>query len=682
MSDGSSSLLKDFALAMAIAAGGLALARLAWQPPVLGYLIAGLLIGPYTLPNPLISNLDTIGLLAELGLVLLLFGIGLELGWRRIRSVGFRVLVIGIIEIAVLTLFGIWIASILPGIDDSYALYLGGALAISSSAILLKGLRDTGNLRSGWGQTIVGILLVEDFAAVVLLTILAGLATTGSASIADVGWLVGKLAIFCIAVLVLGTLVAPRLMHMLSRHQTNETLLIASLGLCFILALCANLLELSAAAGAFLIGVVIGDTEAAGRVARLVSPVRDMFGALFFLSIGMLIDYRTLDDFILPALVVVGVFMAGKVVANIVGSILAGRSPRDAVQVGMAMPQMGEFSLAIGRVSPVDALGAPVLGPILAISTAITSVLAPLTMRIALPMCRWVERRAPAPLHEMNLAMQLGVDTLWSALSLTGTTGERLHNLGRRILINMCIIAVITAAGTVALYVLPRLLANVLPVSHSTFGLIIVGAVVGLSAPSAINIWRSLRTLARLATGETDVRDDINRRDPIWQTLRSMVQNGLATALLALLLILSLPLIIRLFALGSLSAPLSILLLLAPALAMGIISFRVHRVLEPAFHDTFLSQASGQGFFPHLSHDDLAHVDPEIPTLTQHIHGGAVHEGLADSHRRPELLVAEAIEHLDEQDELWLLLEERIALLQESASGAEPREAGVASNSD
>ena len=672
LTEGSASLLKDFAVAMAIAAGGLALARLAWQPPVLGYLITGLLIGPYTLTNPLISNLDTIGLLAELGLVLLLFGIGLELGWRRVRRVGFRVLVIGVIEIGVLTLFGIWIASALPGIDNSYAPYLGGALAISSSAILLKGLRDSGHLRDGWGQTVVGILLVEDFAAVVLLTILTGLATTGSASLADAGILVAKLGVFCIAVLVFGTLLVPRLMHLLSRGQTNETLLIASLGLCFVLALCANLLDLSSAAGAFLIGVVIGDTEAAGRVTRLVSPVRDMFGALFFLSIGMLIDYRTLDDFIVPALVVVGVFMAGKVIANIVGSILAGRNPRDAVQVGMTMPQMGEFSLAIGRVSPTDALGASALGPILAISTAVTSVLAPLTMRMARPVCLWVEKHSPSTLHQVNLSIQLGVDTFWSALSLGGQTGRRLHNVGRGILINLCIIAVITAAGTVGLYVIPSLFGNVLPVSHSVFGVIMGGAVVGLAAPSAISIWRALRTLARLATGESGSRDGADTNDPLWHTLRSMVQDGLATALLALLLILSLPLIVRLFALGSLSTPFSIILLLAPALAMGIISFHVHRVLEPAFHDTFLSQ-SPDPEHPSFMADQAGGRDAEVSIPD----GRQAHQPTPGFHtgtpRRPELLVADAIEHLDEEDELWAILEERIALLQEAGRTPDQR---------
>ena len=457
ISEGSASLLKDFAIAIAIAAVGLAIAQVVGQPPVLGYLVAGLIIGPYTLPTPLISNLDTIGLLAELGLVLLLFGIGLELGWRRIRSIGFQVLVIGVVEISVLTLFGVWIASMLPGLDGSHGLYLGGAIAISSSAILLKGLRDGGNLGSSWGRTIVGILLVEDFAAVILLTVLAGLATTGSASLADAGWLVAKLGIFCIAVLVFGRLLGSRLMSYLSRSQSDETLLLASLGLCFLLALSATFLGLSAAAGAFLVGVVIGDTEASGRVTRLVSPVRDIFGALFFLSIGMLIDYRTLGDYVIPGLVVVGVFMVGKIAANTVGSILAGQSPRDAKRVGMTMPQMGEFSLAIGRLSPSDALGVSPLSPILTIATAVTSVLAPLTGRAALPLTRWLDWRSPRLLRRSMLAIRLGVDTFWSEFSLEGETGTQLRNAGRSILINGSIVVVIAAAGTTALLAAPTL---------------------------------------------------------------------------------------------------------------------------------------------------------------------------------------------------------------------------------
>ncbi len=680
LSDGSASLLKDFAIAMAVAGGGLALARLVGQPTVLGYLLAGVLIGPFTLPNPPISNLDTIGLLAELGLVLLLFGIGLELGWRRIRGIGFQVLVIGIVEISVLTLLGVWIASLLPGIDDSLGLYLGGAIAISSSAILLKGLRDSGNLNSGWGQTIVGILLVEDFAAVILLTVLAGLATTGSADLADAGLLVAKLGIFCVAALVLGTLLGSRLMRLLSRFQSDETLLVASLGLCFLLALGATLLGLSAAAGAFLVGVVIGDTEPAERVIRLVSPVRDMFGALFFLSIGMLIDYRTLDDYIVPALVVVGVFMAGKIIANVVGSILAGRSLEDALRVGMSMPQMGEFSLAIGRVSPADALGAAALGPILSIATAITSVLAPLTSRSSLPFSQWVDRHSPAFLRRILLTMQLGVDTFWSALSLRGETGAQLHSAGRRILIDIGIgiIVVIASAGTALLYATPAIIGDVLPVSQGVSGLILAGAVIGLSTPPAIGLWRSLKTLARLATRDPGAPDDGQSSDPVWRTLRSMVQNGLATVLLTLLLLLSLPLIIRLFQLGTLSAPLSLLLLIAPALAMGIISFRVHRVLEPAFSDTFIAEDVAPELHAESSPKEIGPVgvesddesDVESPDAQQDsAQQDSDQPTPAPRRRLDDPLVVAAIEHLEEHDELWQLLEERISRMGEGGEG-------------
>ena len=625
ISEGTATLLKDFTVAMVIAAGGLALARLAWQPPVLGYLVAGMIIGPFTLPTPLISDLDTIGLLAELGLILLLFGIGLELGWRRIQQIGFRVLVIGVTEISLLTLLGVWIASVVPGIEPSHGLYLGGAMAISSSAILLKGLRDGGNLNSGWGQTIVGILLVEDFAAVILLTVLAGLATTGTASLADAGILAGKLAIFCVVVLVAGTMLAARVMRWLSRLQSDETLLLASLGFCFLLALCATLLGLSPAAGSFLVGVVIGDTRAAERVAHMVAPVRDMFGALFFLSIGMLIDYRTLDDYILPALVVVAVFMIGKMVANTVGSILAARNPSDAMRVGMTMPQMGEFSLAIGRLTPADVAGASALGPILSITTAITSVLAPLTGRAAGPLAEWAGRHSSGPLRRVMLGISLAVNIFWSMLSLPGAAGQEFRNITRRILINACIVAVLSAAGTGVVYAAPGALGNVLPVSPGVAALIVVGVVLGLSVPAVIDIWRSLRTMAHLATSAPNLPDLPTlavRVLPSWDTLRTMVEYGLATGLMALLFLLMLPLFIRLFAFGGVSITLSLALLIVSAVAMGVISFRVHRVLQPAFQDTFITGASGD--VPPETEDDERPVqgDVESPASTGRGGGG------------------------------------------------------------
>ena len=651
---------------MAIAAAGLAFARLVWQPPVLGYLLAGLLIGPFTLPRPLVSNLDTIELMAELGLILLLFGIGLELGWRRIREVGFLVLVIGVVEITTLTLLGVLIANKMLGLSGASGLYLGGAMAISSSAILLKGLRDGGNLRTGWGQTIVGILLIEDFAAVILLTLLAGLATTGSTDLAGLGWLITKLAIFCIAALVFGTLLAPRLMRLLSRARSDETLLLASLGCCFGLALGAEFLGLSAAAGAFIIGMVIGDTDAAGRVTRLVNPVRDMFGAMFFMSIGMLIDYRTLDDFIVPALVVVAVFMSGKIVANTIGSILSGRSTRQSVQVGLTMPQMGEFSLAIGRVSASDSLVGATIGPILAIATAITSALAPLTSRLATPLCNWTARRVPSTLVEVDLAIRLGIQTFWSAFSLPGRTGRILKNVVRRILINMLIIAVITAVGTVCAYTLPGFLAGLLPVSEDLLGLIIGGASVGLMVPGAIAIWRELRVLSRL-TVRFDRRTSSD--SPIRNTLRSLVQDGLATALLLVAVMTLTPLIVRLFALGTLSTPLPIFLLLVSAVLLVFVSFHIHHVLEAAFHDTFAAPTAATTASQPTVRDDpddlFEPVDVETPALRDGRHEPVGRMGARAG--APSPAGTSNAQDTDDDGGLWNILEERVGALRSPA---------------
>ncbi len=585
ISEGTASLLKDFTVAMVVAAAGLIFARLIWQPPVLGYLLAGMLMGPFTLPTPLISNLDTIGLLAELGLILLLFSIGLELGWKRIRKIGGRVLVIGAIEISVLTLFGVWIASFLPGLDQSHALYLGGAIAISSSAILLKSLRDGGNLNTGWGQTIVGILLVEDFAAVILLTVLAGLSTTGTASFTDAGILAGKLAIFCVVGLVIGAMLGDRLMRVLSRLQSDETLLLWSLGSCFLLALCATLLGLSPAAGAFLVGVIIGDTEASGRVTRMIAPVRDMFGALFFLSIGMLIDYRTLDDYIVPALIVVAVFMLGKIAANTIGSILAGRRFNEAVKVGMTMPQMGEFSLAIGRLGPGDVAGFSPLGAVISIATAITSVLAPITSKSAERVTNWVDRFTPAPMTWIVLSVQLGVDAFWSALSLRGESGDRFRSVRQTIFINAAIMGFLSVAGTGVVYIAPDAVSELLSVPTGVAAMIIVGVVIGLSTPSAVVIWRSLGTISLLAaqsSSETGEEAEAHKRS---RTFRTMVEYGLATVLMSVLFLLALPLVIRLITLDTLSIPLSLVLLISPALLVGLFSFRIQWILEDAITD-------------------------------------------------------------------------------------------------
>ena len=230
------------------------------MPPVLGYLLAGVIVGPFTfaginfgpftdLRGP-VQNLGTIRLLADLGLVFLLFGIGLEIGWQRIRQIGLRVIIIGFVEMTTMFVLGYEIAYLL-GWTPLEQVFLGAALSISSSAILIKMLRDTGTLFDPQGRIIVGVLLVEDFVAVIMLTVLSGIATTGGANIGDIGALAAKLAIFGTAALAFGALLAPRLIRYIARFESEEVTLITSLALCFSLALAGYELGLSAAAGGF-----------------------------------------------------------------------------------------------------------------------------------------------------------------------------------------------------------------------------------------------------------------------------------------------------------------------------------------------------------------------------------------------------------------------------------------------
>ena len=282
--------------------------------------------------------------------------------------------------------------------------------------------------------------------------------------------------------------------------------------------------------------------------------------------------------------------MLGKIAANTIGSILAGRRFNDALQVGMTMPQMGEFSLAIGRLSPGDAAGFSPLGAVISIATAITSVLAPITSRSASKVALWVDRFTPAPLTWIVLSVQLGVDAFWSALSLRGESAKRFRHVRQTIFINAAIMGFLSVAGTGVVYIAPDAVSDMLSVPAGVAGMIIVGVVIGLSIPSAVVIWRSLGTIALLAADSSGDMESPSEDPNRSRTFRTMVEYGLATVLLSVLFLLALPLVIRLITLDTLSITFSLVLLISPALLVGLFSFRIQWVLEEAITDILGSE--------------------------------------------------------------------------------------------
>jgi CPA2 family monovalent cation:H+ antiporter-2 len=410
-------LVRDFAIIMSIAGGALFIFRQLKQPAILGYIVAGIILSPFTFGGWLVVNLGTIGLLADLGLVLLLFGLGLSLGWERLRGIGPKVILIGAMEVTFMVAVGYQIGTLL-GWTSTEAIFLGSALAISSSAILMKTLQDEGDLHKRHGRMVVGLLVVEDFAAVLLLTVLSAVSAVGGVGPEDFGALMLKLALFFVSALLFGAIFAPRAVRYVAKMGSQETLLIASLAFCFGLALIGAELGISAAAGAFIIGVILGDTPEVEQLRTTMRPVQDMFGAIFFVSIGMLVDLSSLQDYLVPALVITAVFILGKIIANTIGSFMVGLNNRSAVRVGMAMPQLGEFSLAIGRVGSEAGVVGAFVYPVLTATTVLTAVVYPHIYRSAEAVGRFLETRTPKALGEYAQHM-----ALWTGLKEPGRQG-------------------------------------------------------------------------------------------------------------------------------------------------------------------------------------------------------------------------------------------------------------------
>ena len=575
-----------------MAVAGVAIVIFQWlkQPPVLGYLIAGLIVGPYTLPllnlpSP-VTHTESIHLMAELGFIMLLFAIGLEFGWRRIRQLGPRVVIIGTVEIIFMIALGYEVATLL-GWSTTEAIFLGAALSISSSAIIIKVLRDSGMLQERHGRLIVGILVVEDFAAVILLSLLSGLAASGTANFADIVTLVTRLGVFLVCSLFMGALVAPRIIRFVARFHSREVMLIVSLAMCFGLALVGQQLHISAAVGAFIIGTVLGDTEHSEVLNSTIAPVRDIFSALFFISIGMLIELSVLGQFIVPALIIAGVFMAGKMFAATLGTFVTGHDGRTSLGVGMGKPQMGEFSLAMTKIGADHAVVGAFLYPVVAAASALTAVIYPLVARSSEGVTDVLERRSPRLIRHYVGNLSYILISTRTVFGMEGEFAAGVRQAGRVIAVNFGVIIVAIGVGTFALSFSGEA-AQGLNIQRGVFGLIVSCLVVLLCVPPAVFIWRALQRmtdgLARFIF-RRDIRSLrlLNRR-----VLQVVLRNTILIAMIVTITIWSLPFISRLVVLGSFSTPVAVFALLGTVALLWRVSFRIHKVMEDTFSRTFL----------------------------------------------------------------------------------------------
>jgi monovalent cation:H+ antiporter-2, CPA2 family len=337
--------IRDLAVVMIVAGATTILFQRMRQPVLLGYILAGVLIGPHT-PGVLVGDPRAIDDISNLGVVLLMFTLGLEFSVRKLREVGIGVLAAAVAEVGLMLWIGYGIGGLFgwTGMD---ALFLGAIISLSSTMVATRTLAESGQRHQPFAQLVVGLLVAEDMLAIVMLTLLTAVALGGSVQAETAFTLVGHLGLFVIVGMILGLLLLPRLVDYVAGFDRDETLLVSVLGICFGASLFAAWMGFSVALGAFLAGAVVAESRSVGRVLHLVEPLRDMFAALFFVAIGLKIDPAMLPQYALPALLIAAVVIVGKTLACSLGIFVVGHDARTALRSGLGMAQIGEFSFVI-----------------------------------------------------------------------------------------------------------------------------------------------------------------------------------------------------------------------------------------------------------------------------------------------------------------------------------------------
>lgn len=378
--DATIGIVADLSVVMLAAALVTYLFHLLKQPPILGYLVAGMIIGPYTPPFSLLTQREAIELMAELGVILLLFGIGLELPVRRLRSVGKVSVGVACIEIAVMYTLS-YIAGIVFGWSFIEILFIGTALASSSTTIIAKILTDMRVTKDISSTIMLGILIIEDLFVVYMIGILENITVHDVLAPPQVAFGVLRTILFVGGTLVIGPLLVPRLVDLIHRRGSDELTLVIALGLCFAMSVLSINMGFSMSIGAFLMGVLIASSRASDDVARLTSPIKDMFGAIFFVSMGALLDVSLFPIFLVPSLVVTLLTIGGKFVGCGLGTRLFGYRYPIYLRVGLGMVQTGEFAFIVLK-KGLD-LGAidPHIFPMVGVATALTSLITPYLIR-------------------------------------------------------------------------------------------------------------------------------------------------------------------------------------------------------------------------------------------------------------------------------------------------------------
>ena len=366
------------------------------QPVVLGYILAGFLIGP-NFPFPLFADRQVVETLSELGVILLMFSLGLEFSLGKLFKLATTAGLTAVLQSSLMLWLG-FVTGQAFGWTTLESLFAGSIIAISSTTIIAKAF-DEQNVRKPLRELVVSVLIVEDLVAILLMATLTAIATGTGLSAATMVVTTGKLAAFLVGLVTVGLLLVPRAVRAVNRLGRPETTLVASVGFCFGVSLLAHEFGYSVALGAFIAGSLIAESGEHHEIERLVKPVRDIFAAIFFVSVGVLLDPALIAQHWVAIVVLTAVVVVGKVIGVSLGAFLTGNSVRTSVEAGMSMAQIGEFSFIIAGLGLSLKATGDFLYPVAVAVSALTTLMTPWLIKASGPLANFVDRKMPRPLQ-------------------------------------------------------------------------------------------------------------------------------------------------------------------------------------------------------------------------------------------------------------------------------------------
>ncbi len=387
-------LINDLALILIVAGAVTLLFKKLKQPLVLGYIMAGFIVSPhmpYTMS--VIDNTD-IKTWADIGVMFLLFSLGLDFSFKKIIKMGITPVITTLTIIIAMMTLGMVVGHAF-GWNRMDCIFLGGMLAMSSTTIIYKAFTDMGLRQQKFAQPVMSVLILEDVLAIVMMVMLSALASGTSPDGGEMIGSVMKIGFFLILWFVVGIFAVPLFLRMMRKLINNETLLIVSLGLCCLMAVVSTKVGFSSAFGAFVMGSILAETIEAGKIEKLVAPVKDLFGAIFFVSVGMLVDPKIIVEYALPIGALVLTILIGQALFGTFGFLIGGQSLKSAMRCGFSMAQIGEFSFIIASLGLSLKVTGEFLYPVVVAVSVITTFLTPYMIRFSVPCYNVLERRLP-----------------------------------------------------------------------------------------------------------------------------------------------------------------------------------------------------------------------------------------------------------------------------------------------